>query len=150
MRILDKNKIPYQVIQYNINDDKIDGLSVANKIGKQPHQVYKTLLTQGISKLFYVFVIPVAEELNLKKAAQVSEEKKIEMIPAKNLLNTTGYIKGGCSPVGMKKLFKTFINDSALELDKIIVSGGKIGMQIELSVVDLKTVTDAEICDIIK
>lgn len=150
MRILDKNKINYHVITYNSEDGKIDGISVAQKIGKDPEAVYKTLVLQGNSKNIFIFVIPVKEELDLKKAAKVANEKKVEMIPIKDIKKHTGYIRGGCSPVGMKKAYKTFIDESALNLDSMIVSGGKIGIQIELSVKDLQDITRAEIKNIIK
>lgn len=150
MRILDSKKIHYEMITYENNDGKIDGISVAHKIGKDPKAVYKTLVTQGNSRNLFVFVIPVEAELDLKKAARVAREKKVEMILVKDILKWTGYIRGGCSPIGMKKLYKTFIDDSASELEKIVVSGGKIGVQIELFVDDLKYVTMASLEQIIK
>jgi Cys-tRNA(Pro)/Cys-tRNA(Cys) deacylase len=150
MRILDQKKIEYGSATYDTSDGNIDGISVAQKIGKDPRLVYKTLVAQGNSKNIYVFVIPVTDELDLKKAAQVAGEKKIEMIPVKDILKWTGYIRGGCSPIGMKKNYKTFINDSALELEKIIVSGGKIGFQIEISTLKLGEVTEAEFKNIVK
>ncbi len=132
MRILDQKKVKYEVHEYDISDGKIDGISVAEKTGTDPARVFKTLVTQGTSKNYYVFVVPVLEELDLKEAARVSGEKKIEMIPMKDLLKITGYIKGGCSPIGMKKNFKTFIHKSSMEHETIMVSGGKQGLQIEL------------------
>lgn len=149
MRILDKMKIVYNAITYNVDDGKIDGISVSKKIGKEPRFVYKTLVLQGNSKNIYVFILPVKEELDLKKAAKVAGEKKIEMIPVKDILKITGYIRGGCSPIGMKKNYKTFIDMSALEIDKIIVSGGKIGVQIEIDINKLIEATQADIEDII-
>jgi Cys-tRNA(Pro)/Cys-tRNA(Cys) deacylase len=133
MRILDQKKITYKVNEYDISDGRIDGISVAEKTGADPAKVFKTLVTQGTSKNYYVFVVPVLEELDLKEAARVSGEKKIEMIPMKDLLKITGYIKGGCSPIGMKKNFKTFIHKSSMEHETIMVSGGKQGLQIELA-----------------
>ena len=133
MRILDQKKITYKVNEYDISDGRIDGISVAEKTGADPAKVFKTLVTQGTSKNYYVFVIPVLDELDLKEAARVSGEKKIEMIPMKDLLKITGYIKGGCSPIGMKKNFKTFIHKSSMEHETIMVSGGKQGLQIELA-----------------
>ncbi|MGG0719016.1 Cys-tRNA(Pro) deacylase [Robertmurraya massiliosenegalensis] len=150
MRILDKKKIGYELLVYENKDGKIDGLSVAEKIGKDPARVFKTLVAQGTSKELYVFIIPVADELDLKKGAKAAGEKKIEMIPVKDIQKWTGYIRGGCSPVGMKKAYPTFIHDSAHELERILVSGGKIGLQIELNVTDLQKTTDAKIVDLIK
>lgn len=150
MRILDQKKIDYNVIAYDSNDGKIDGISVAEKIGKSSSVVYKTLVAQGNSKNIYVFIIPVKEELDLKKAAKVAGEKKIEMIPVKDILKFTGYIRGGCSPVGMRKNYTTFIDDSASKIEEIIVSGGKIGIQIELLTSQLAKVIEAKFEDIVK
>ncbi len=136
MRILEKEKIPYTMHTYEPGD-QIDGVSVATKLGLPLEKVFKTLVTQGKSKDFYVFVIPVAEELNLKAAAAAVGEKSVEMIHVKDINKITGYIRGGCSPVGMKKQFKTVIHESAVDLEQMIVSGGKIGFQIELNPVDL-------------
>ena len=125
MRILDSKKVKYNMLSYDVSDDNVDGVSVANKIGRDVNEVYKTLVTHGTSKNIYVYVIPVHENLDLKKAAKVSGEKKIEMIHVSDINKLTGYIRGGCSPVGMKKLYKTFINKTAKNLDTIIVSAGK-------------------------
>ncbi len=133
MRILDKEKIPYQYYFYDHEDGKIDGVSVAHKLGQDVERVYKTLVTRGASREFYVFVVPVAKELNLKAAAKSVGEKSVEMIHVDEINKTTGYIRGGCSPVGMKKLFKTVIDSSCSQLETIIVSGGKIGTQVELA-----------------
>lgn len=133
MRILDKAKIPYQFYFYDHEDGKIDGVSVAEKLGQSVEQVYKTLVTRGASREFYVFVVPVAKELNLKAAAKSVGEKSVEMIHVDEINKTTGYIRGGCSPVGMKKQFKTVIDSSCEHLETIIVSGGKIGAQVQLS-----------------
>ena len=130
MRILDKAKISYETYFYEV-DEHIDGISVANKIGESLEKVYKTLLTKGKNS-HYVFVIPVDKELDLKKAAKSVGEKSIEMLHVNDLLSVTGYIRGGCSPIGMKKLFPTVFNESAKGLDFIIVSGGKRGCQIKL------------------
>jgi Cys-tRNA(Pro)/Cys-tRNA(Cys) deacylase len=132
MRILDKAKIPYQPYFYDHEDGKIDGVSVASKLGQNVEQVYKTLVTRGASREFYVFVVPVAKELNLKAAAKSVGEKSVEMIHVNEINKTTGYIRGGCSPIGMKKQFKTVIDSSCENLKTIIVSGGKIGTQVEL------------------
>lgn len=150
MRILDQKKIEYNVYSYDNKDGKIDGVSVAGKIGKDVKIVYKTLVTQGTSKELYVFVIPVEGELDLKKAAKAAGEKKIEMIAVKDILKFTGYIRGGCSPIGMKKSYKTFIQKEAESLEKIIVSAGKIGMQIELAPTELISVIEGQFQDIIK
>jgi Cys-tRNA(Pro)/Cys-tRNA(Cys) deacylase len=132
MRILDKAKISYQFYFYDHEDGKIDGVSVAHKLGQKVEQVFKTLVTRGASREFYVFVVPVAKELDLKAAAKSVGEKSVEMIHVDEINKTTGYIRGGCSPVGMKKQFKTVIDSSCEQLDTIIVSGGKIGAQVEL------------------
>lgn len=150
MRILDKKKIGYELLTYENKDGKIDGLSVAEKIGKDPAKVFKTLVAQGASKELYVFIIPVADELDLKKGAKAAGEKKIEMIPVKEIQKWTGYIRGGCSPVGMKKGYPTFIHEGARQLETIIVSGGKIGLQLELKVSDLKDVTEAKLVNLKK
>ena len=150
MRILDAKKVIYDLITYDSLDGKIDGVSVAQKINKDPKYVYKTLVAQGNSKQNYVFIIPVEAELDLKKAAKAAGEKKIEMIPVKDIQKLTGYIRGGCSPVGMKKLYPTFIEEQAVELGKIVVSGGKIGIQIEISLKDLQEVIQARLVDIMK
>jgi Cys-tRNA(Pro)/Cys-tRNA(Cys) deacylase len=132
MRILDTQKIPYEILTYESKDGKIDGVAVAGKIGRDPAQVYKTLVVVGASKDLYVFVIPVEAELDMKKAAREAAEKSVEMLPVKDIQKFTGYIRGGCSPIGMKKDYTTFLDESAQELETIIVSAGKIGFQIEL------------------
>ena len=132
MRILDKAEIPYQTHFYS-PDTGIDAVSVANALGQDPQAVFKTLVTQGKSRAFYVFVIPATGSLNLKRAAATCGEKAVEMIPQKALLPNTGYIHGGCSPIGMKKLYPTFIDESAQLFDTICVSAGKIGAQVELA-----------------
>ncbi len=149
MRILDNNNINYNMITYDTSDGEVDGISVAKKIGKSVDQVYKTLVGQGKEDI-YVFIVPVHEELDLKKAAIVTNEKKIELIHVKDILKLTGYIRGGCSPIGMKKLYKTFIHEAALDLDNIIVSAGKIGLQIEMKPIELKATIEAEFLDLIK
>lgn len=149
MRILDKNKINYEVITYDVSDDKIDGISVAEKTGQDVKEVYKTLVTQGTSREFYVFVIPVDKELNLKKAAKAAGEKNLQMIPVKDITKYTGYIRGGCSPVGMKKLYKTFIQEEATRLENICVSGGKKGLQVKLKPIDLIKIINGSFTDVI-
>ncbi|WP_066310322.1 Cys-tRNA(Pro) deacylase [Bacillus sp. FJAT-29814] len=150
MRILDTQKIDYEVLTYDNKDGKIDGVTVAGKVGKDPKEVYKTLVTQGASKTLYVFVVPVLEELNLKKAAKAAGEKNIEMLPMKDIQKWTGYIRGGCSPIGMKKQYKTFLDESCNKLDSMVVSAGKIGMQIVLKPAQLQEVTGAVFVDVIK
>jgi len=150
MRILDSNKINYKIHSYENKDNKIDGVAVAHKIGKDVDSVFKTLVTQGHSKEFYVFVIPVAEELDMKKASKIAGEKNIDMIHVKDINTITGYIRGGCSPLGMKKVFKTFIQEEALLFDTVIFSGGKIGSQIEMNPNDIEKVITCSFEDIIK
>lgn len=148
VRIVESRKIPYSMYEYEAPDGFLDGVSVAEATGQNVDQVFKTLVLQGASHEFYVCVIPVAKELNLKKAAKHFGEKKIEMIPHRNITKVTGYIKGGCSPVGMKKLFKTAIDESASSFETIIVSAGKVGLQMELPVTDLLEVAQAGLADI--
>ncbi len=150
MRILDKEKVVYEMKTYDASDGKIDGISVAKKVGRDENEIFKTIVTIGQSKEIYVFVIPVNKEIDLKKAAKVAGEKKVDMLPLNDLLKVTGYIRGGCSPVGMKKLYKTFIEESAKTLSTIVFSGGKIGMQIEMNPNDLINVISAEYAHIVK
>ena len=150
MRLLDKANIPYEVTTYEAQDGKIDGQAVAEKIGKPAEQVFKTLVAVGKSKENYVFVIPVDDELDLKKAGQVAGEKSREMLHVKDLQKTTGYIRGGCSPIGMKKAFRTFIHESAKSLEAITVSGGKIGFQVTLDPESLASYVGASFENIIK
>ncbi|WP_294186557.1 Cys-tRNA(Pro) deacylase [uncultured Clostridium sp.] len=148
MRILDKKKIKYNKYCY-VDTDAISGVEVARVLGQDPNQVFKTLVTVGKSKNYYVFMIPVEKELDLKKAAKSVEEKSIEMIKSKDLLALTGYIHGGCSPIGMKKFFKTTIDSSVEELDTLIFSAGKIGYQVELSLDELRKVIRLQISDLV-
>lgn len=148
MRILDKNKIIYKSYCYE-NSGAISGTEVAEALGEDPEQVFKTLVTKGKSGEFFVFMIPVKEELDLKKAAAAVNEKSIEMIKQKDLLKTTGYIHGGCSPIGMKKQFKTAIHLTAEGFETIIFSAGKIGWQVELSLDSLRKVIEVNSADII-
>lgn len=149
LRQLDAKKITYNVYEYEAPEGFLDGVSVARETGMDVDKVYKTLVTQGTSKEYYVCVIPVAEELDLKKAARHFGEKKIEMIHAKDITNVTGYIKGGCSPIGMKKHFKTAIESKAESLEQIVVSAGKVGLQVELEVKALLEVVGAKLADLI-
>ncbi len=137
MRILDKAGITYQSHSYDASDGQIDGISVAGKMGLPINKVYKTLVTQGHSRNYFVFIIPVAEELDLKAAARSVGEKSIEMIKVADINKVTGYIRGGCSPLGMKKAYITVLDSLAEDLDTIIISAGKIGQQIELNPRDL-------------
>lgn len=130
MRILDQKKIPYQARHYPHGDEAVDGVTVARSLGQDPASVFKTLVARSGSGKYYVFVIPVAEELDLKKAAKAAGEKSMAMLHVKELLPLTGYVRGGCSPVGMKKLFPTVFHRSALEQPAIAVSAGKIGDQV--------------------
>lgn len=148
MRILDQKKIDYKSYSY-ADTDAISGVEVASVLGQNPERVFKTLVTQGASKNYYVFIVPVAEELDLKKAAKSVFEKSIAMIKSKELLPLTGYIHGGCSPIGMKKFFKTTIHNTASSFETIVFSAGKIGYQVELSLNDLKKVINVNIDDII-
>jgi len=137
MRILDKANIKYNTYTYDHSDGLIDGVTVATKMGIPVESVYKTLVTQGTSREYYVFVIPVAEELDLKASARAVGEKSVEMIKVADINKVTGYIRGGCSPIGMKKEYKTVLDSSCENLDRMIVSAGKIGHQIELAPADL-------------
>lgn len=150
MRILDAKKVEYNMYTYEADDNHIDGISVAHKLNQDENMVFKTLVAQGASKTFYVFVIPVAESLDMKKAAKSAGEKNVEMIHVKDINKVTGYIRGGCSPVGMKKLYPTILHESGKNLEKIIVSGGKIGFQIELNPEDLQKTINFKYADIIK
>lgn len=148
-RILDSKKIKYNSYSY-INTNAISGVEVATAIGANIDQVFKTLVTVGKTNNHYVFVVPVQKELDLKKAAKAVNEKSIEMLKQKDLLPLTGYIHGGCSPIGMKKLFKTTIDDSAKQFSTIIFSAGKIGYQVEVTLDDLSKVISYSLCDITK
>ena len=148
MRILEKNKIPYEQITYEC-DEFIDGLHTAEITGAPVEQSFKTLVAQGKSKAYYVFVLPVAEEVDLKRAAKVAGEKSMEMIHVKDINSITGYIRGGCTPIGMKKQYPTFIQECARDFDQIYVSGGKIGCSLKLNPQDLSKVSRAVFADFI-
>lgn len=148
MRTLDQKKINYTSHDYTTTE-AISGIEVAAVLGQDPNRVFKTLVTVGATKANYVFMIPVEQELDLKKAAKSVGEKSISMIKSKELLPLTGYIHGGCSPIGMKKQFKTVIHLTAPDFDTIIFSAGKIGYQVELSLDELKKVLRFELADII-
>ena len=147
MRILDKKKVKYNKYSY-VDTDAVSGIEVAQVLNQDPNQVFKTLVTIGKSKKYYVFVIPVERELDLKKAAKCVGEKSIEMIKSKELLPITGYIHGGCSPIGMKKNFVTTIDESAKNFETIIFSAGKIGYQVEMSLESLGKVIRCELASL--
>lgn len=149
MRELDKLKINYNHYCY-VNTDAISGIEVASVLNQNPEMVFKTLVTVGKSKKYYVFMLPVAKELDLKKAAKAVCEKSVEMIKSKELLPLTGYIHGGCSPIGMKKFFTTTIDTSAKNFDTIIFSAGKIGYQVEMSLNSLSKVIKFTLADIVE
>jgi Cys-tRNA(Pro)/Cys-tRNA(Cys) deacylase len=132
MRILESENIPYQAHFYPHGKEAVDGITVAQSLGQNPESVFKTLVTRGAGKGYFVFVIPVAEELDLKKAARAVGEKSVAMLHVAELLPLTGYVRGGCSPIGMKKPFPTVFDETALLLDTICVSAGKIGAQVEV------------------
>ncbi len=149
MRILDQKSVKYTPHYYG-TEEAIGGMELAQTLGQDPNHVFKTLVTVGSPNKYYVFDVPVNRELNLKKAAKAVGEKKIEMLKSKDLLPLTGYIHGGCSPIGMKKLFTTTFHHTADNFDTIIFSAGKIGYQVELAFDDLKkviTLRTADICD---
>lgn len=148
MRILDKNKIPYEYMTYECNEF-VSGVSTADQTGLPHELVYKTLVTTGKSGGHYVFVIPIEAELNLKAAAKAVGEKSVEMLPLKEITKVTGYVRGGCTSIGMKKQFPTVIDASAAKFPAIYVSGGKIGMQLKLDPEDLRRAANAKYADII-
>ena len=147
MRVLDKHKIKYKSYCY-LGTGALSGSEVAAALGQNPACVFKTLVTVSKSRHFYVFMLPVNHELDLKKAAAAVEEKALDMLPQKELLPLTGYVHGGCSPIGMKKLFKTTIDATAANFPTIIFSAGKIGYQVELALSDLQKVISCALADI--
>ena len=149
MRILDSNNIKYKEHVLDIKE-ALDGVTCANMLGLDLDRTFKTLVTQGKSGNYYVFVVPVAEKLDLKKAASSVGEKNVEMIPMKDLLKVAGYVHGGCSPIGMKKEFTTVINETAILFDTIIFSGGKIGYFIEVNPLDVEKVINIKFEDIVE
>lgn len=149
MRILDRAKVEYQLRIYDCKEF-IDGVTVADQLGQDYEMTFKTLVTQGKSGQYYVLVIPVHRELDMKKASQVVGEKSLEMLPVKEIPKVTGYIRGGCTPIGMKKRYPTVMQDSALQQAQIAVSGGRQGAQIILTPQDLAEVTGCIFGDIIK
>ena len=151
MRILEREKVPYTAHEYAHEEGvAVAGVDVAGSMGEDPACVYKTLVTQGSSKNYFVFVIPIAEELDMKKAAKSVGEKSVEMIHVKDINAITGYIRGGCTAIGMKKQYVTRIDESAKTQEQIYVSGGRIGSQIQLKPDDLAKAAKAEFADIIR
>ena len=148
VRIVETNKVPYTLHTYPCKE-AVDGVTVAGMLGVEPERVYKTLVTQGKSGAYFVFVVPVEKELDLKKAARSVDEKAVQMIPVKDINKVTGYIRGGCSPVGMKKQYVTRIDESAILQERIFVSAGRIGQQMELSPDGIVQLTGACYADII-
>lgn len=144
MRVLEQHKIAYTAHEYPHGKEAVDGVTVAQLLGQNVQQVFKTLVARGKSGGYHVFVIPVAKELDLKKAAKAAGEKSVEMVHVKELLGLTGYVRGGCSPVGMKKVFPTVFDASVQEIPTVIVSAGKIGYQIECAPADLLSLTRAK------
>ena len=142
MRMLDSAHVNYVLHTYDTSDSQIDGLAVARKCGEDPEQVFKTLVTQGNDKNFYVFVVPVENELDLKACARSVGVKSVEMIHVRDLLKTTGYIRGGCSPIGMKKKYTTVYDETIVLFDTVLVSGGRVGLQVEVAPDDLLKITD--------
>ena len=148
MRVLDALKLPYRAFAYDA-DTALSGTEVAQTLSLNPERVFKTLVTVGKTRKYYVFMIPVALELNLKKAAQACGEKSIEMIKARELLPLTGYVHGGCSPIGMKKQFPTVAHETARDFETILFSAGKIGWQIEAGLNDLQKAVPVQLADVI-
>ncbi|MHB1315320.1 MAG: Cys-tRNA(Pro) deacylase [Christensenellales bacterium] len=148
MRMLDKASIPYVIHNYE-SDGFIDGITLAEKLGQPAQKTFKTLVTQGRSGEYLVFVIPVAKELDMKKAAKTSKEKSIQMVPVKDITKITGYVRGGCSPIGMKKAFKTFVDASAQMQLSIFFSGGRLGAEIEAAPDDLLSITGGSYADLL-
>lgn len=142
MRMLDKHKISYETLQYEC-EEFIDGLHTAEITGAPPEQSFKTLVLQGKSRQYYVFVLPVAKEINLKTAAKLVEEKSLDMIPVKEITAVTGYVRGGCSPLGMKKQYPVLLHEEALQYERIYISGGRIGTTLCLKTEDFLRILNA-------
>lgn len=149
MRMLDKAKIPYRTVEYEVDESDLSGVHIAQTTGMNPDMVFKTLVAKGDKTGFLVFCIPCDKEVDLKKAAKISNNKKVEFLHLKDLLPTTGYIRGGCSPIGMKKKFPTYIHETACTFETISVSGGQRGLQVILSPTALCDFTSAQFCDLI-
>lgn len=149
MRILERSKIPYKLNRYECKEF-IDGVHIADMLGQRYDMSFKTIVTIGKNGGYYVFALPVDKELDLKKAAKAASEKNVELLPVKDINKVTGYIRGGCTPIGMKKQYPVIIHESALVFDEIIISGGRIGEQIFISPKDLLSVTNGKTADVIK
>ncbi|NWF50390.1 MAG: Cys-tRNA(Pro) deacylase [Ignavibacteriaceae bacterium] len=149
IRIIESLGIEFKTYQYEFDDEDLSGTTVAQKIGVEPDRVFKTLVCINDRNEIFIFCIPVISELNLKKAASASGNKKLEMLKMKDLFPTTGYVRGGCSPIGMKKKFPVFIDETAQLFEKIFISAGTRGMQIEISANDLITAVDGSYADLI-
>lgn len=150
MRMLDKASVSYEAIEYKVDENDLSGVNIASSVGLPYDMVFKTLVARGDKTGPIVMCIPVDKEIDLKKAAKVTDNKKIEMVAVKELLALTGYVRGGCSPVGMKKKFPTFINDSCRACEKITVSAGMKGCQLLLATEELVSFTEAKVCDLVK
>lgn len=150
MRMLDKAKIPYKALEYKVDESDLSGVTIAKSVGLDCNMVFKTLVAKGDKTGPIVMCIPVDKEIDLKKAASLSGNKKIEMVHVKDLLSLTGYIRGGCSPVGMKKKFPTYFNESCLDFSEITISAGVKGCQLLVSTKALTDYTEAKLCDLIK
>ena len=148
MRLLDSAKISYKAIEYEYDENNLSGLLIAEETGLPPEMVFKTLVAKGDKNGYLVFCIPVCSELDLKKAAKVSGDKKIEMLHVKDLLSTTGYIRGGCSPIGMKKKFPTYFDETIVLFDEITVSAGVRGCQLMINAEKLLAFTEGLACDL--
>ena len=148
VRLLDAAGIPFEVREYDVSDGEVSGIAVAAKIGQEPERVFKTLVTEGKDGGYIVFVIPANTELDLKKAAHAADDKYVQLIKARELEPLTGYVHGGCSPVGMKKQFPTYIDETAEIHDTIFVSGGRIGLQIEITAADLARLINASFTEL--
>ncbi|MDY3051970.1 MAG: Cys-tRNA(Pro) deacylase [Ndongobacter sp.] len=149
VRLLDKEKVPYELLEYEHGAEAVDGVTVAERIGRDPKTVFKTLVTMGKSGGLYVFEIPVAENLDLKKAAKLCCEKSVEMIPVKDITKWTGYVRGGCSPLGMKKNYPTYWDATSEACTTLVVSAGKIGHQISAAAQDLIRLTNGTVGDLL-
>lgn len=149
VRALDKAKIVYTLLPYEVDENDLSATHVAQQVGLDPAQVFKTLVLQGDCNSYFVCLIPAAEAVNLKKAAKVSGNKSCTLLPLKDLLPLTGYMRGGCSPLGMKKRFPTYIHESAARLPHLCVSAGQRGLQVQLAPAELVRETSAEVCDLV-
>lgn len=150
MRLMDKDKVPYEMLTYEVLETGFTPAYLAKEIGKDVDSIFKTIVTVGHSGEYYVFVVQLTEELDLKKAAKAAGEKNIELIDQKDLEKVTGYVRGGCSPLGMKKRFQTFFDEKAKDYKKIVVSAGKKGFQVEVSPDALVSLTGGQVLDLLK